>query len=60
MPPGMAAKVGKSIQVNETLERMRAVLRGNKKVRALPPLLNLGKCIELLARQGDPPHTYFH
>ena len=33
MPPGMAAKVGKSIQVNETLERMRDVLRGNKKVR---------------------------
>ena len=28
----MAAKVGKSIQVNEALERMRGVLRGNKKV----------------------------
>lgn len=31
-PSGMAAKVGKSIQVNETLERTREVLKGNKKV----------------------------
>lgn len=33
-PTGTAAKVGKNIEVNDALDRIREVLRDNKQVRA--------------------------